>query len=172
MKRALVLGSAHSVWRDLARVEAVTGPWQGPVIATNDLGIVLPRLDHWATLHPEKMPDWIAARRANGLPDTYRTWSHTAGSVDHVVKGWSNGSSGLLAVGVALALGADEVILCGLRMDKQRNHFRTEKGWGQALRYRAGWQSKQGLMRGRVHSMSGWTRDLLGAPPWLSTLAL
>lgn len=166
--RALVIGGAHSVWRDIYAVERVTGPWDGVVIAVNDIGAHLPRLDAWATLHPEpnKLGVWMRQRRKRGLPDV-PTWSNSTGT-DHTLGGWSNGSSGLLGVGVALALGCEPVILCGVRMDAQRNHFRDERGWQQHARYRKGWESKCDMLKGRVFSVSGWTRDLLGPPDFLA----
>lgn len=172
-KRCLVIGGAHSVWRDVARVEAaVGGPWDGLVLAVNDILADLPRLDHVATLHPRtekgKLAAWEERRRENGYPMAYTAWSHAKEGADAQQTGWSDGSSGLLAVGVALdGLGCEEVVLCGVRMDQQRNHFRDEKGWQQFNRYRRGWKRKVERMQGRVYSVSGWTADLLGRPEWL-----
>lgn len=164
--RALVVGGAHSAWRDIYRVESVVGPWDGIVVAVNDMGAHLPRLDAWATLHPEKIRRWQQVRRGNGYPDV-PIWSN-ATTTDYTLNHWSNGSSGLLGVGVALALGAETVVLCGVRMDQQRNHFREERGWQQHDRYRRGWLNRADTLRGRVYSVSGWTRELLGPPPFLA----
>lgn len=163
---ALVIGGAHSVWRDIYRVESVVGPWDGLVIGVNDIGTLLPRLDAWATLHPEKLPQWKREREARGytIPPT---WSNNY-ATDYTIAHWANGSSGLLGVGVAFAMGAEEIILCGVRMDRQRNHFREEKGWQQHDRYRRGWLQKLDVMRGKVYSVSGWTREILGPPPFLA----
>ena len=174
--RALIVGGAASVWRDLARIEAVTGPWPGVVVAVNDIMADLPRLDHVATLHPRtekgKLAAWEERRRTRGYPMTYTAWSHAKEGADARLTGWSDGSSGLLAVGVALdGLGCEEVVLCGTRLDAQRNAFRDEAGWQQYRRYRRGWLRKMEVMRGKVWSMSGWTREQLGMWPGLERRA-
>jgi hypothetical protein len=74
------------------------------------------------------------------------------------------GSSGLFGVQVATEeLGAERVVPCGVPMDGSRNAF-TRSHWLNHGSYRRPWPRVAKLYRGRVYSMSGWTRTLLGAP--------
>lgn len=164
--KALILGGAACVWDDLRTL----GPYGDIVIAVNDIGAVYPhRIDHWATLHGEKLPDWSAKRVVRGYNTDYTTWTRPEkpGQTDRVLSGWSSGSSGFLAVGVALEVGATEVVLAGVPMDGSP-HFFDREGWKGFLAHRAAWERKADDLRGRVFSMSGWTRRLLGSPPWLT----
>ncbi|MCI0434489.1 MAG: hypothetical protein L0271_12740, partial [Gemmatimonadetes bacterium] len=67
---AILLGGAASVWDDyVALCELITGDWIGLIAAVNDIGCHWPgRLDHWITLHPEKMARWRHERAVRGLP--------------------------------------------------------------------------------------------------------
>jgi hypothetical protein len=170
---ALVLGGADCVWADVAALEAMLGrEWDGVVIAANDIGCHWPRrLDAWCTLHPEKMPKWLKERSARGHPDGYITWSRKGGRADRQIKTWGGGASGMLAVAVAYEMGCERVILAGVPMTRTA-HF-VESGvhqrgkiWSSASTHLKAWRVPVILarMRGRVKSMSGETRALLGYP--------
>lgn len=168
---ALVLGGSARVWEDAEAARALAP--DAPVVAVND---AIPRwegdLAAAVTLHAEKLADWIAARRAAGLPEPVRfitmddkrrpAWAEV---VPHHFEGQASlGSSGLFAVKVALhELGADGVILCGIGMDPTP-HFVRGGEWRSAPRFRRGWVEVMPALRDRVRSMSGWTRERLGAP--------
>lgn len=161
VRSALVVGGASCVWDDLRAL----GPWAGLVVAINDAIAVYPhRIDHAATLHPEKLAGWCEERaRRGGNPD-YLTWSRKAPEVvDRVLTGWNGGSSGLFAVGVALEAGAERVVLTGVPLDA-RPHFWDAEAWEACNLYRAGWEKRADELRGRAFSCSGWTRELLGPP--------
>jgi SAM-dependent methyltransferase len=170
---ALVLGGADCVWSDVAALEAMLGrEWDGIIIAANDIGCHWPRrLDAWCTLHPEKMPKWLKERHANGHPDGYITWSRKGGRADRTIKTWGGGASGMLAVAVAYEMGCERVILCGVPMTRAP-HFAESgvhqrgKVWSSASTHFKAWRVPAILarMRGRVKSMSGETRTLLGYP--------
>lgn len=173
---AVVLGGADCLWEDVDALQQMTSLDAAVIVACNDAGYAWPgRLDHWATMHPEELDDRKAKREANGYPDGYETWTRPypyglkdrEKMCDHVLDGWG-GSSGLLAVGVALELGAPKVVVCGVPMDA-RPHFNREGEWGGATKYRDRWVEQRETMRGRVRSMSGWTKALLGGvtPEWL-----
>jgi hypothetical protein len=165
---AVVLGGADCLWDDL---RALDGPPE-IVVAVNNAGIVYPgRLDHWATMHAEEMPWREAKRRAKGYPGGYIRWTHPTAvgwddhteTCDRFLDGWSDGSSGWFGVGVALEV-ADRAILCGIPMD-ERPHFDRVAGWDVADAYFREWEKRLDRVQGRVFSMSGRTRDLLGPPP-------
>lgn len=175
----LVLGGADCVWDDLRALEAMAGPWPGTVVAVNTIGALWPhRLDHWATLHPEKMGLWIEARAENGHPPGFTIWAHELDRwhskrgrelVDRTLPvPMKTGSSGLFAVDVARAVGCERVVLCGVPMTASP-HFGRSEAWPEADRYWPRWVERLAELSS-VRSMSGRTRDLLGAPSpgWLA----
>lgn len=165
--RALILGGADCLWCDLGALEV----WKPDVvIATNDAIAAYPdRIDHAVTLHPEKLVRWRMERWKNRGNGDYETWSRpdTPDGVDRTLSGWSSGSSGMLAVGVALSVGADSVVLAGVPMQAGAAHFFDPSPWNDVWHHREAWEKRADELRGRVWSLSGWTRDLLGAPPFI-----
>lgn len=176
MRVAFVLGGANTLRDDLnAAIELAGQP--DTYIAANhagrDLEGVLP---HWVTLHTEKMPTWIEERRATGQPDALQFWTSNTKTIppEHAglyknVPTW-DGSSGLLAVTVALHLGYERIILCGVPLDKKAAHYDEGADWMDAPRYRAAWTRHIDEMKGKVKSPSGWTSLILGEPTeaWLN----
>lgn len=171
---ALALGGADCVWDDVAASEALLGEaWWDIVVACNDAGAAWPeRLDHWVSLHPDKLEHvWKPRREGN---QDYETWSNLhrgdkdPGPTDHHLENWG-GSSGLFCVTVALEVGADRIVVCGMPMESQP-HFHGINPWEEWSSFRQAWEDHHEEMDGRVRSMSGWTRQLLGAPSpeWLA----
>lgn len=175
-KVAVVLGGAECLEDDYRAFRAMRIP--ATTIAVNDAGIVTPHIDHWVTAHPKELPHRIRLRRERSHPDSFETWTCTfpfgmkdrERICDHAIGGWEDGSSGFLAVGVALHLRCERVVLCGVPMDGQP-HFNRIVGWGGYGSYRDVWKERVGELGG-VRSMSGWTRKLLGVPTaeWLASL--
>jgi hypothetical protein len=170
---ALIIGGGGSVWDDLGELYRTFGPWRGLVIAVNDVGCHLPfAVDHWVTLHAEKIDAWTKARRANGHPAAGATWTRKGArskQVTHVVTPWGGGASGLLAVAVAHHLKAERAVLCGVPMTRTP-HFAQSAvhnaavAWkGSDSHYRA-WTANAHRLTPWVRSFSGRTRELLGAP--------
>jgi hypothetical protein len=174
---ALVLGGASCVWDDLLEFEMKHCinhlPWDGLVIAANDVGAHWPRdLDHWVTLHSDKFPAWQLLRMQHGFRAGYRTWCRWYRPdipVDFRMRPWAGGSSGMLAVQVALeGLGCTHVVLCGVPMT-QTPHFaetteRFHSIWLAANAHWKSWEDRRAQFGDRVRSMSGRTRELFGAP--------
>jgi hypothetical protein len=188
---ALILGGADCIYNDLDALHKLVWPHDGSLelprapeaedgwcpgitIAANDAGFEFERVHHWVTLHPEKMERWQRERlvrwgERKGQPVT---WCHQDGKphLDHAlpIRHGCSGSSGLFAVQVALELGCDRIVLCGVPMDA-RPHF-NGPAWHDHWTYRATWQRWQAAEElENVRSMSGWTRELLGEPTreWL-----
>lgn len=94
------------------------------------------------------------------------------------VKPKWHGSSGLYAAQIALEeLGFDGVILAGCPMDAAAGALCQHSEMGDPTkvdRFKPEWARALPEISGRIRSMSGWTRDLLGAPSgeWLAALAL
>lgn len=164
--RALVLGGADSLWSDLRAL----GPWSGLVVACNDAGAVYPhRIDALCSLHGDKLAGWKRERIARGLSADFTTWTRPehAGCADRYLSGWSSGSSGLFAVGVALEMGAESVTLAGVPMEASAAHWFDRDPWAAADLHWSAWEKRADMLRGRVFSLSGRTRALLGCPPEL-----
>lgn len=177
---ALILGGARTVWYDVLCLEELIGRrWPGIVVATNDAAVYWPRrLDHLATAHPEKVPGWIQEREElHGIAKEYTTWGRRNPElIDALIEPpWGGGSSAWFALWVArLAAEARVVVLCGCPLDESPHFHDRAFAAGRAFRpdgFRGAWErfAQEHGPDDWVRSMSGWTRQLLGAPtrPWL-----
>ena len=173
---ALAIGGAACVWRDVSAF-AEFGVEPDIIVACNDMIASWPdRLDAAVTMHPERLREWLVAREANGFSPPARIFMHATA---HEIHPWErvpflfepeirSGSSGLFCAQVALQqLGATRVVCCGMPMD-DAPHFTGGAKWDGAQCHRVGWMQARAHL-GAVRSMSGWTRDLVGAPTkdWL-----
>lgn len=174
---AIVLGGGQTVWDEVLAFEAMYGkPWDGLVIAANDVGCHWPRfLDHWCTLHPSKMPTWVEHREAHGFSDGFITWGRRRYDLDVQIRPWAGGASGMLAVQVASRMYCARAILCGIPMDASP-HFvesvvhQADARWVSAPSHWRAWTRHLDKMAGWVRSMSGNTAKVLGVPDmeWLA----
>lgn len=170
---ALALGGADCLWDDVARSEDLLGEgWWDTVVACNEAGRDWPhRLDHYVSLHPEKLLRLWAPERES---DEYETWSDPKrgdrgpADTDHHLDNWG-GSSGLFCVQVALEVGAERVVCCGMPMTSDPHYFGRAE-WDEYDNFRAAWKERAQDLKPDVRSCSGWTRELLGAPTpeWLA----
>ena len=164
----LVMGGAAGVWRDSAAVE----PWDGERMAVNDIGAHHAGvIRHWVSLHPEYFPGWRFYRDRHCLGEGQPYECHASRDADGVDRVWrlnTGGSSGLLACMVGLMLGYEHIVLAGVPMDGGPHYFdpptaKTDLG---SATLEAEWLwARDQLFAGRVKSLSGRTRDWLGAPP-------
>lgn len=172
-----MLGGAACVWNDAAAALDLFAP--DLVVAANDIGARwVGLIDAWVTLHPEKMERWRAARERRGLPPAREHIGHFGRfedpgidrRIDHLWPGTTSGSSGLFAAKVALELGADRVVLAGVPLTVDGAHFFDPRPWTDRAGFVRGWQTALPHIKDRVRSLSGWTRELLGAPTpaWLA----
>ena len=173
MSVGLVLGGARCLFADL-RAFCRLGVNPDAIIAVNYAGVVFPgRLDHWVTLHPANFRIWEPARLG---PHGYIRWGPTEHpNVDRVMPYTGPGSSGLFATLLGLdELGLDRIALAGMPMDAQGNvDGRARWPDKEVGLHREGWARALDRIDGRVLSMSGWTRELLGAPTaaWMKEVA-
>lgn len=171
MPLALVVGGASCVWQDVEAAMRLATPDAFFVI--NDMIPRWPhRLDYVTTLHPDKLDGWLTARKKAGHPAPGQVWAHRhAKLVDKVTNDWA-GSSGLFAVKLALELKFSGVILAGVPMTPEENHFVRQVKWSSARTFRNGWQKHLTDIKHKVRSMSGWTKSILGepTPEWLVSI--
>lgn len=189
-KLALVVGSAECVYEDVAEANRLT--FFDAVCCVKRMGIEWPyKFDIWAGLHPEYMTDFIARRKAKGLPGGYRVVCPPDGEIDEKHRGvkciddrvsyrWPgmNASAGSGIYGAKVMIDAGyRVVLAGVPMD-DRPHVMNHEKWGTGK-----WLQKDGFMtgfelatpylRGKCVSVSGYTKEILGGPTpeWLAGMA-
>lgn len=173
-RTCLILGGADTLAADREAAFALFEP--DVIIACNHAARDEPgRVDHWVTMHPEQLPRWIEARKAKGFAPAGRYWHarHRISPVEATpIESWG-GSSGLLCVVVAFAIGCQRVVLAGVPMVKMSRHYDDPRPWMEARQYWPVWERRRAQMQPRVRSLSGWTRDLLGPPTreWIDAVA-
>lgn len=157
------------MWEDQAEALKLIGE-PDFILATNETGRDFPgRIDHWVSMHPEKMAAWVKERRAAGRSEAGTLWyprhkQPPAGFMMSKAPSWG-GSSGLLAVTVCLkAILCERTVLAGIPLTTEGAHYFDKRRWVEAHRYRTAWVRYLPELRNRVKSMSGWTRELLGGP--------
>ena len=171
--RAVVLGGAPCVFQDWADYVSGFG-CPDLLIIINDLSThwTLPVPDILCTLHPEKLPDWLRDRANRGLAPIERVFafcptdSYVTDTLPYQMPGVSgSGSSGLYACKVAMHMEMDQTVLCGVPMSaKVGHHNNRAKPWYAADKFFRQWRDAEPILKGRVVSMSGRTRELLGSP--------
>lgn len=177
-KSALVLGSAACLHEDIALALAALD--HDPVLFGVNMVCERIEVDHVVTHHAESI--YRMQRKALGRPQFHtRERGRTDTAIDgHDVKVWpiaggSRGTSSMLAVRIARAMGHFPVILCGAPLapvgyldgyPQPRAEFDADKPKNGVIdSWRDHWRQahRDGYLTG-VYSASGWTRDLLG---WL-----
>lgn len=184
-KCALVVGSAPCVYEDMANAP----DW--PLIVVNSMGVrLLGEIDLWCSIHGMMLADRMKKRARKGGDPNYRAYGHSHSHVAHLSpdprltlipkendRGINvGGSSGMFAVQVALSLGYEELILCGIPLegndtweDEKIMHHRGPRGMYGGHRdqyedFRDFWIKHESQLIGKVKSMSGWTRLHFGGP--------
>lgn len=148
------------------------------VFAVNDIGTRWTGpIRAFVTLHPEKMLQWRQERARRGFPDAFEHVGHEMGhpGIDRATSYlWpgmnASGSSGLFAVKVAMGAGYDRIILAGIPMQAEGAHFFNPASWGEVGSFTEAWKIALTRIAPFCRSMSGWTKQLLGAPSteWLA----
>ncbi len=153
---AVVCG-ARCVWDDYS---ALCGQLSFDVMCVNDITMHFPEsIDHCYSNDLDLLEKWVAARR-----DQLR---HRFGTpILHSMKTWpwpGHGTSALGAVYTALALGYDEIHLCGAPLDGSGHYF--DAPWVESNHDRENivhWEkARDEVFEDRVFSMSGRTREVL-----------
>lgn len=160
------MGGGRTVWDDYAKVR----PWKGEVMCVNDVGAHLhDRVRHWVTLHPEYMPGWRLFREKHLYGQGIPAMTHAQKAKPGIDTVWEvgnvGGTSGLFACFIGLMLGYDEILLAGVTMTNDGHYF--DPPWYRTdfedKAIAAVWrEAKANILAGRVHSLSGRTREWLG----------
>lgn len=188
MKSALVIGCAANVWEDLKAAEALTK--YDAVYCVKQMGVHYPKkFDVWVTLHPEAMDVYEIERKALGFPNGYQIVAPPPEELGmHGKKGniarrvsyrWNkdsnmSASSGIYGAKVAMQDGFERIVLAGIPMTPEGGHFLPEgktvagrtrgKVWSDHASFVCGFNFAIPFLKGKVKSMSGHTKEVLGAP--------
>ena len=176
-RSALVCGNGVGVFEECEHARSML---IDPVVfAVNDCGMYLPRVDHWVSLHVDKLQAWRSVRWLESRPgehlkchsDTARPW------LDYCWQQLTSQFclSGYYAMQLAWIMGCDRIVLCGCPGDSTRRWFdrepRDDFGYGNG---QAG--SDHGVreqldhemerlpeFKAAVRSCSGWTKSYFGS---------
>jgi hypothetical protein len=165
VNRLIIIGSAPDVLIDIAGVPRA--------LSYDFMAIGLDAVDKYrgpilycATYHPVEIPEILKRREQAGGNLDYKIISmETRPGVD-IVEPFRppSGSSSLLGTLAAIRMGYRRIILCGCPLTGKN------AAGGTYETFRNGWEARANEFAGRVRSMSGWTREFLGAPmeEWLN----
>jgi len=180
---ALICGSAPCLHEDFEVASAMRP--NAAVLVINEAGSVV-RGSHLITQHPEKAP-WFRQRSLNPLITI-----HTGKPRDRALQPgidvyWPDcvtlATSGGSAIAIALRMGFEKILLCGMPMNGGDGYFQgsalqqDEPRFGlesSESNYVQSYQNKlieftqnEPDVLDRVRSLSGFTRELFGAPEWV-----
>ena len=171
---AIICGTAAGVFGEMEY--ALRQAPDAVIFGVNDVGMFLPRMEHWVSLHTDHLGAWKAVRWLQGRAQE-KTQYHGVDPRPFLDHDWSSlrplfALSGYFAMQIAYLMDAAPIILCGCPGSAAPRFFeaeaRTDFGYGSGT---AGSESgvREQLERemtrlpdfkARVRSQSGWTREL------------
>ena len=177
--RLIIVASARCVWDDLEKAGMAknhdTGPGACDIMCVNDMIMFYPgKIEHAYSNNHRYLPKWEAARRDQYITK-YGGPIHTHSNKNGGRHTWpwpGHGTSSLNAVYTGIALGYDEIWLCGVPLDDSGHFF--EAHWEKTnftreiadrdgeIKYWA--NAKRNIFDNKVRSLSGRTKKLLGSP--------
>ena len=171
----VIYGTARCVWEDHKRLDNFHLPhWEEwDTMTVNDAVMYIPwEVNHAYSHDDEQLVHWIAGRRRRYQAQyDLEIIAHTVTpNKTHGVIEWpfpNTGTSGLGAAYVACGLGYDRIVLCGLPLDDSGHFYDPpwiETNFSREENERRWVRAKKEIFEGRVTSMSGRTREILGAP--------
>lgn len=175
-KSLLIACTGRKVWKDLNQIDYSAMD----VMCVKDTIIHFPGpINHAFSQHADQLVHFVEIRKMRN-PSTRRQTNEIMVHTSHETKypgvhAWNlpgHGTSSLGAVYVGLALGYERVVLCGCPLDDAGHYYdplevRTQ--FVQRIPDRNGgprfWEhAAKHVFKGKVKSLSGRTRELLGAP--------
>lgn len=171
---AIIAGNAATVFDD---VHAASLRLQSPaILAVNDIGMYLPRVDHWVSLHTTKLAYWHAIRqdRSTMAPGNLGYQIHAPAEASWVTAPWLGltplfSLSGYFAMQLAWLMGYNPIVLCGCPGDRTPRFFDAQSradfdyqtdGVVQQLQEE---MTRVPELKKIVRSQSGWTKAFFGS---------
>lgn len=178
---AILCGSARGMWEDLREAHRLCAEAGADVAncAVNAAGLFVPGLRQWFITQYANVLPFSQAREAL-RPDGAGYHLHVPGRAWFMapigdLTFWqieTKGTIALFGARVLVSLGYDRVILSGVPLDDKAGYFYGDpmEGFGMSDDVLDAWEDKSKDFNDSVRSMSGLTRDLLGAPSpaWIS----
>jgi SAM-dependent methyltransferase len=168
-KLAVVVGSAECVYEELEQAQHLirqAGVTNVTYYVANSMIPLFEADCVAASLHPEKLKQWLKEREDNGFPKPSQVWVHRQNALPeqtHQTPDWQ-GSSGLFCVKIARESGFERVLLCGVPMTPEAGHVVRKQKWGQCAPFQPAWKQYKHYLKPHVRSFSGLTAELLGIP--------
>jgi len=163
---AVVVGGAESVWAEveLAKALCKEANRTPEFFIINDMIAVFPGEARAITLHPAKLQQWLDQRRNTKYPEPTQVWCHSLNRLvtNHTLD-WG-GSSGLFSIKIAREEDFKKILLCGVPMTVQDNHFVRHQRWNACTAFQEPWKVHLHEIKPYVRSFSGWTAEQLGKP--------
>ena len=171
-RSVVICGAARCLWDDLATLDLSAHH----LCAVNFVPICWTRVfDHWVSVHDDQ--HWFDRRSMSiyycrGEALANHCMLHGFRTDDSQVVRWgfrNEGTSSLFALRVMLALGYDRIILAGVPLDGSGHFYeppgdaRPQDRFGDSYTHET-WQRAVPEFADRARSVSGFTRELLGAP--------
>jgi len=180
-KILVIVGSAPCVWDDLAALSSIYRGQRpmysyGNEKAACDVMLIgydsvdkcLWPAKYFATYHPVEIVMSKERREKAGGNTDWTIISHQQqdGLVNIIIPlvGVPSGSSALLGVHAGIQEGYKKIVVCGCPLTGK-----NDKGNDYEV-FRKGWEAKINEIKDNVRCMSGWTKELAGAPTaeWLN----
>lgn len=170
-KTLIMIAGGRTVWSDFARFTGNNWHSQWDVMAVNDVGMFYERpLEHWFSCHGGQIPGWSDVREFHHPPARYRhTMKYGNGGHASCIE-WpvpSIATSTNAAVLVGLIMGYDLVVMCGAPLDDDGHFFDPpwiRTNFSNEGRHDIWAEQNRKIFEGKVKSMSGVSREILGAP--------
>ena len=166
---AIIAGGSFTVFDDIDRIAPRL---DDPLIfAVNDVGMFLPIVNHWVSLHAENLATWKTVRWLHSWPvqtTNYHSYETKTGYTwDHLNPIFA--LSGYFAMQIAWIMGCAPIVLCGCPGSPARRFFESvprpdgiyDTNGGVRDQLITEMNRVPGLKK-VVRSMSGWTREYFG----------
>jgi hypothetical protein len=178
---AIICGGGAGVFHELD--EAVAALPDAVIFAVNEVGMYLPKLDHWVSLHPDNLDAWKRVRWLHPREKEFTKY-HSDSQRAWLDYCWQQLTplfclSGYFAMQIAWVMGADRIVLCGCPGEKAPRFFEAgirRREAGDGFGYGGGTDGSDASVRDQVEremkrvpdfrnavrSMSGWTKEFFG----------
>lgn len=163
-----ILGCGHNVWDDIDRFP---GRRNGHILCVHDIATHFPeQIHHMHSNYGHMIDHWAQIRGWRFVNTGFLHCCSPIGypSPPHVAR-WpvpSKGSSSLTATLIGLLMGYAPIVLAGVPLDDGGHYYDRPHTVENQLGVCEKWwvQARDIYFEGRVKSLSGKTRDILGAP--------
>ena len=179
-RSAIVCGGGAGVFEEMRQARVLLDVSDPVVFAVNEVGMFLPTVDHWLSLHADNLGAWKTVRWLHQHAHE-QTRYHSVDARPFIDVVWEGltplfALSGYFAMQVAWIMGADRIVLCGCPGTQSPRFFEADAkadfgyGQGPAGSDRSIQEQVEKEMRRvpefrcAVRSMSGWTAEFFGRP--------